>query len=132
MEQSPVYLRKKGIIMAESKYGKYFFEKPIVEGKFAPRLIFFSSKYVGEKNFSLLWNCVTEPFLMAEEPHSHDFDQFLHFYGANSLNITDFDAEVELLVGEEGEKHIITEPTVVHIPRDSFTVHFTLRSSKNL
>ncbi len=103
--------------MAESKYGRYFFEKPIVEGKFAPRLIFFSGKYVGEKDFSLLWNCVAEPFLMVEEPHSHDFDQFLHFYGANSLNIADFDAEVELSVGEEGEKHIINEPTVVHIPK---------------
>jgi hypothetical protein len=38
-----------------------------VQGKFAPRLIFFSSKYVGEKDFSLLWNFVTEPFLMAIE-----------------------------------------------------------------
>ena len=103
--------------MAENKYGKYFFEKPIADGRFAPRLVFYSKNYVGEKDFSVIWNCITEPFLMAKDPHSHDFDQFLHFYGANSLNITDFDAEVELSLGEEGEKHIITESTVVHIPK---------------
>ena len=55
--------------------------------------------------------------MMAPEPHSHDFDQFLHFYGGNSLDIKDFDAEVEFTIGEEGEKHIITETTVVHIPK---------------
>ena len=56
-----------------------------------------------------------------KEPHAHDFDQFLHFYGADSQNIKDFDAEVEISLGEEGEKHIITEPTVLHIPKD--TIH---------
>ena len=61
---------------------------------------------------------------MVNEPHAHDFDQFLHFYGADPLKITDFDAEVEISLGEEGEKHIITEPTVLHIPRD--TIHCPL------
>jgi len=103
--------------MAETKYGKYFAENPIIEGKFAPRLVLFSNRYFGEKNYSILWNCITEPFFMEEKPHSHDFDQFLHFYGANSLDITDFDAEIEFSLGEEGEKHIITQPTVVHIPK---------------
>ena len=106
--------------MSESKYGKYLIKNPIVPGKFCPRLVFFSRNYevAGEKNYSVLWNCITEPFLMVKEPHAHDFDQFLHFYGANSLDITEFDAEVEMSLGEEGEKHIITEPTVLHIPRD--------------
>ncbi len=104
--------------MAEGKYGKYFFKNPIAEGKFVPRLAFFSRQHeeVGEKDFSVLLNCITEPFLMVTEPHSHDFDQFLHFYGANSLDITEFDAVVEMSLGEEVEKHIITEPTVLYIP----------------
>ena len=112
--------------MAEGKYGKYFFKNPVMQGKFCPRLIFFSRQHkeVGEKNFSVLWNCVTEPFLMVNDPHSHDFDQFLHFYGANSMDITEFDAEIEMSLGEEGEKHIITEPTVLHIPKD--TIHSPL------
>ncbi|MCJ7605392.1 MAG: hypothetical protein MUO19_05080, partial [Dehalococcoidales bacterium] len=102
--------------MSEGKYDRWFFKSPIVPGKFCDRLIFFSRNHVGEKNFSVLWNCITEPFLMVNDPHSHDFDQFLHFYGADSLNITDFDAEVEMSLGDEGEKHVITEPTVLHIP----------------
>lgn len=102
--------------MADSKYGQYVIKNPIAEGRFAPRLVFYSSNHFGDKPFSLLWNCITEPLLMVEKPHAHDFDQFLHFYGANSLNITEFDAEVELSLGEEGEKHIISETTVVHIP----------------
>jgi len=104
--------------MAEGKYGKYFVKNPITEGKFGPRLVFFSRQHeeVGEKDFSVLWNCITEPFLMVNEPHSHDFDQFLHFYGGNSRDITEFDAVIEMSLGEEGEKHIITEPTVLYIP----------------
>ena len=104
--------------MAESKYGKYLFKNPIVKGKFGPRLIFYSRQHpeVGEKNFSVLCNCVTEAHTMVQDAHAHDFDQFLHFYGANSLNITEFDAEVELSLGEEGEKHIISTPSYVIIP----------------
>lgn len=112
--------------MAKDKYGKYFFKNPIMPGKFCPRLIFFSRQHpeVGEKNFSVLWNCITEPFLMVKDAHSHDFDQFLHFYGANSMDITEFDAVIEMSLGEEGEKHIITEPTVLHIPKG--TIHCPL------
>jgi hypothetical protein len=112
--------------MSESKYGKYFIKNPITQGKFGPRLVFFSRQHkeVGEKNFSLQWTCITEPFFMVDEPHSHDFDQFLHFFGGNSRDITDFDAEIEMSIGEEGEKHIITEPTVLHIPKD--TIHCPL------
>jgi hypothetical protein len=105
--------------MADTKYGKYYIKNPIMPGKFCDRLVFFSRQHdvVGEKNFSIMLNCITEPFLMVNEPHSHDFDQFLHFYGADLLNIKEFDAEVEMSLGEEEEKHIITEPTVLHIPK---------------
>ncbi len=59
---------------------------------------------------------------MVAEPHAHDFDQFLHFYGGNSLDITQFDAEVEITL--EGETYTITEPTVLHIPKN--TIHCPL------
>jgi hypothetical protein len=64
---------------------------------------------------------------MVKDPHAHDFDQFLHFYGANSLDITQFDAEIEISPAEEGEKHYITEPTVLHIPKTRFIVLSILR-----
>ena len=112
--------------MATDKYGKYFFKNPIVDGKFCKRLVFFSRQHpeAGEKNFSVLWNCITEPFLMVKDAHAHDFDQFLHFFGANSLDISEFDAVIEMSLGEEGEKHIITEPTVLHLPKG--TIHCPL------
>ena len=53
---------------------------------------------------------------MVKDPHTHDFDQFLHFFTGDSLHIAEFDAEVEFTLGEELEKHVITEPTVIHVP----------------
>ena len=101
--------------MTEGKYDGWFFKNPIVPGEFCDRLIFFSREHVGEKNFSVLWNCITEPRVVMKDPHIHDFDQFLHFYSADSQHITDFQAEVEITLGEEMEKHVITEPTVLYI-----------------
>jgi hypothetical protein len=102
--------------MANGIYDKRFFKNPIVPGKFGDRLIFYSRDHVGEKPLSVLWNCITEPYLMVNDPHTHDFDQFLHFYAADSLHIADFQAEVEITLGEEMEKHVITETTVLYIP----------------
>ncbi len=98
------------------KYDEWFYENPILAGKFGDRLVYFARNHVGEKNYSVLWNCITEPFLMVSDPHTHDFDQFLHFFNADSMNIAEFPAEVEMTLGEELEKHVITEPTVLHIP----------------
>jgi hypothetical protein len=104
----------------EDKYGQYFIKSPVVQGNFGPRLVFFSRNYkaVGEKDYSVQLTCITEPFLMVNDPHSHDFDQFLHFFGADARDITDFDAIIEMSLGEEGEKHVITEPAVLHVPKN--------------
>jgi hypothetical protein len=106
--------------MAAPKYGKYFIESPIKQGRFCPRLVFYSREHeaVGEKNYSVVWNCIMKPFLMVQEAHSHEFDQFLHFYGGDPSDITRFDAEVELSLGDECEVHVITRPTVVYIPKN--------------
>jgi len=106
--------------VAETKYGKYFIEKPMLEGMFAPRIRFSSGEYFADSGLTLQVNCITEPWLVEEEPHTHEFDQFLFFFGANPMDMADFQAEVELTLGEEGEKHVITEMTVVHIPKGMF------------
>ena len=72
--------------------------------------------------------CVDKPFLMVKEAHSHDFDQFLCFIGGDSLNVREFDAEVELCLGEEEEKQIITTSTVVYVPKG--LVHCPLEFKK--
>lgn len=104
--------------MAETKYGKYFIENPIIKGEFVKyRLYGQGSKYglEGMENYWLRWNCITQP-MSREKPHVHDFDEIFHFFGADASDITDFQAEVELYVGEEGEKHVITCPTIIYMP----------------
>ncbi|MDD5701785.1 MAG: hypothetical protein PHU23_07010 [Dehalococcoidales bacterium] len=100
--------------MVEGKWDNYFIKEPVVDGRFAPRLKFFAGDYFGEKNCSILWNCIKEPFTMVEEAHAHDFDQYLSFFGGDSSNIKDFGALIDFTI--DGEKHTITSTTVVHIP----------------
>ena len=68
--------------------------------------------------FRMDWFCITEPFLMINDPHTHDFDQFLVFQNYDASKVNDFDAEVWLYLGPEGEqeKIVITESCFVHIP----------------
>jgi hypothetical protein len=100
-----------------TKYGKYFIREPFVKGQFAPKIAFFSSRYGLDINFGLFWNYISAPYEMPGEPHSHPFEEIWCFIGGDQTNIKDFGAEVELYLGEEGEKHIITSTTILEIPR---------------
>ena len=97
------------------KYDGYFINEPIETGKFAPNMRW-NSEFPGTE-FTIRWHYVTGPWLIESEPHSHDFDQFSCFIGGNLADIRDFGAEVELYLGEEGERHVITHTTIVHIPK---------------
>jgi len=102
--------------MAELKYGNLITKGIVVKSMHvevtAPKITF-----RGEKGFSFDWSCISEPIFMREDPHAHDFDEFLVFAGSDSQALDDFQAEIELSLGEEGEKHVITEPQVVYIPK---------------
>jgi hypothetical protein len=50
-------------------------------------------------------------------PHAHDFDQVMLWLGGDTNDMGELGAEVELSLGEEGEKHMITTSTAVAIPR---------------
>jgi len=104
--------------MAATKYGKHLMKAPIEleERAHAPLLNFTASKNFGV-NIGWIFAPVLKPILMVDKPHNHDFDQFLCFLGTDPMNIEDFGAEIELSLGEEGEKHVITTPTIVHIPK---------------
>ncbi len=98
-------------------YDKYFVREPFVKGHFAPKIAFFSSRYGLDINFGLFWNYISAPYEMPGEPHSHPFEEIWCFIGGDQSNIKDFGAEVELYLGEEGEKHIVTSTTILEIPR---------------
>ncbi|MEJ2111500.1 MAG: twin-arginine translocation signal domain-containing protein [Acidobacteriota bacterium] len=53
-----------------------------------------------------------------ESPHIHKYDEFLIFLGAELPDLcSSFDAEIDLWMGEEMEKHTITSTTIVFIPK---------------
>jgi hypothetical protein len=73
--------------------------------------------YKGEigADCTLCFHYITEPF---EEgpPHKHDAHQIMCFVGNNLEDISEFDAEIEIALGDEGEIQTITAPSVVSIP----------------
>jgi hypothetical protein len=63
------------------------------------------------------WQVFTAPVCW-ETPHIHKYDEFLIFLGAELPDLcSSFDAEIDLWMGEEMEKHTITSTTVVFIPK---------------
>ncbi|MCX7912191.1 MAG: hypothetical protein N2506_04435 [Dehalococcoidales bacterium] len=85
----------------------------------APRLGLHSDKDYGNRDFSMSWWAITEPFEMVKECHAHDFDQFLIFVGGDLTNMVDLGGEVELALSLDGkrlEKFVITEATTVFVP----------------
>ena len=63
---------------------------------------------------SILYSAVTKPHVLVDKPHVHDFPQFLCLFGSNSKDLFDFDAEVEMYL--DGERNLITAPSIIHIP----------------
>ena len=62
--------------------------------------------------------------LMEEVPHKHDFDHYLTFIGFNPDGLHNLGAEIELFLGEEQERFLITSPTTVFIPKGFIVSHF--------
>ena len=107
--------------MPQTKYGQYFVEVkrsqirgedgvPVFDG-----LMVKPDKLGYNMNFGFQF--VKKPFKNNNPAHTHDFPEFLIFYGANLEDPEDFGGNVvELCMGEELEKHVITKPTIVYLP----------------
>jgi hypothetical protein len=99
------------------KYSQYIFPAPMALTRPdppAPAMRFWGPDCGEAATITL--TPVSQPWLMECQPHKHDFHQFLCFVGSDPYNIADFDAEIEVWLGEEGEKHTITSPTILHYP----------------
>ncbi len=108
--------------MAETKYGKYIIREPLERGRSAPSLHICTEEGCAGAQFpnfpaecQLLY--VAEPFTMIPEPHAHDADELFFIFGSNPKNMFEFDAEIEMYFGEEGEKHIINTTSTVFVPK---------------
>jgi hypothetical protein len=108
--------------MTESKYAEYFLTEPALRNRPKipmpyPSPYLDSARHFGlAAGLSLAWRYIDRPTLFDRIPHTHDFDEFLCFIGGNLQDMFDFDATVELSMGEEGEVCLIEQATIVHVP----------------
>jgi hypothetical protein len=107
--------------MAETKYGKYIIREPLEKGM-APMLhICAEEGCYGAKfpNFPVEVQllCITEPTAFPHPPHSHDGDEIFFIFGSNPQNYYDFDAEIEIYLGEERERHIVDTTSIIYMPK---------------
>jgi hypothetical protein len=109
----------------KTKYGKYIIRDPYI--KFYQT----DSFTVGPKQLGCDCVITSQGFNkpvdnVGKEPHKHDFHQILCFVGGNPNNIHDFGAEIEVCLGEEQEKHLITTNAAITIPPGLYhcPIHF--------
>jgi hypothetical protein len=104
--------------MTEKKYEEYLTREVVVPGVGSSMLINSTRQMesFGEGNFSMDTIYIVSPRVINDKNHKHDFAQYLCFFSANPQDIKDFDAEIELALGEEQEKQVIMSPTVAYIP----------------
>jgi hypothetical protein len=103
--------------MPGTKYSKNFVPAniaPAQHGPPVPTFNFSAAEYGVDAGWILV--PVLESRMFMDKPHKHDFHQFFCFLGSDPEDIRNFDAEIEVYLGDEGEKHVITTPTVLHIP----------------
>ena len=106
--------------MTGQKYGKLFTHDCVIHAKISgPPMTMISTRQMegfGDGNFSLDCFYVTHSRVFGDEPHRHSFAQYMGFLSSNPADTGEFDAEVEVYLGEEREKYVITSPTIVYIP----------------
>jgi hypothetical protein len=104
------------------KYEQYLTREVIVPGPDGSILLNSTRQMesFGEGNFSMDTIFITAPRVINDKNHKHDFAQYLCFFSANPQDVRDFDAEIELALGEEQEKQVITSPTVAYIAAGLF------------
>jgi hypothetical protein len=107
--------------MSEKKYGQYV--KELVFKDYGPdsyrQGIIMDSQFLGmdaQIEFGTYWSAGKIGGKSAG-PHTHDFDQLMFFFGADTRDMSELGAEVEFYMGPEPEKHMITSSTSVFIPK---------------
>jgi hypothetical protein len=105
--------------MADSKYGKYFITEPIEIG---PMLHICGEEGCHGAQFpgfpvEVQLLCLTKPGPMILHPHSHEVDELFFIFGGNPRNYFEFGAEIEIMMGEEQERHIVDKTTIIYVPK---------------
>lgn len=109
--------------MTETKYGEYItnisFIKPEdpLQGVQAAWL---TSEHLKGLNLTIMYGSYKEAGGMGfipGKPHVHRFDEVMLWMGTDMNDLSKLGGEVEVSLGKEEEKHIISEPTAIAIPK---------------
>jgi len=82
-----------------------------------PKIEFGGEKLSGGTDLDISWYSPSEPFAMNDEIHTHEFDEFLCFLPGNPGNLNEYQAEIEISLGKDGEKHVVADPAIIYLPR---------------
>ena len=105
--------------MAASKYGKYIVELSFKDGPGLFRQVTEVSGAPFDLDFHVRYGTYLAGGQMGIESygrHKHGFNQVNYWLGTDTDVIGELGAEVELCLGEEMEKHMITTSTAVSVP----------------
>jgi hypothetical protein len=93
-------------------------EKPLTDTILSPTISFRGNSDLPGAGINMGFRYYVKPFKMELQSHHHDVDEYLFFLGAQLPDLTaNFDAEIEMFLGPEYERHIITKPCILFIPK---------------
>lgn len=111
--------------MQEAKYSKYFLSEIAPEQKQRgmgknPRFLVWSDNDIieGSHVFSVMLMGEEATKVAGHGPHTHRTPEVLVALGTDIDNPQELGAEIELSMGPEMEKHLITKSTLVYIPAE--------------
>ncbi len=95
-----------------------FKEKSITDAVAGPQAYFRGASELPSAGINIGWQMFVKPIRLELMSHHHDVDEYLFFLGAQLPDlIGSFDGEIELFLGAEYERHVVTKATVLYIPR---------------
>ena len=103
------------------KYDQYIHHPPHLRLSMkADKSVFFDGLMVKEDqlghDFTFGHQFVRKPFKGDNPCHTHNFWEFMAWYGSNPEDPNDFQAEIVFYFGKELEKHVFTRPTIISLP----------------
>jgi hypothetical protein len=110
--------------MLITKYGEFLFKHSVVSEWFGD-YIGFTGENDFNSNVSTVYLPVYKPAFPEQAPHSHEFDEYLSFFGMNQDGMKELGGEIEICIGAEQEKHVFNTPTTLFFPKGLF--HCPLR-----
>ena len=95
-----------------------FKEESNIDVVAGPQAYFRGESHLPGAGMNMGWQQFVKPIKLEKMSHHHDVDEYLIFLGTEFPDlIGSFDGEIEIFLGKEYERHIITRATILYIPR---------------